>query len=90
MKTRFLLAFRLLETQDCFVCSIKCNFDLIFFKEEILILMKKWIKSSQTSRVHTKFSKSTTPRNTLCSIIFFIPNSTLDELLSDITHSSLR
>ena len=40
------MAFRMLETQNCFICVVKCNFE-IFFKEKLLIWTKFMLKSEQ-------------------------------------------
>ena len=57
----FFIPFSLLGTQNCFIFGKKFNFEILFYRK-YLNLKKNHTKSEQTSRVHTKFQSSITPR----------------------------
>ena len=62
-----------------------------YFYGKYLNLKKIHTESEQTSRVHTKFQSSITPRKKRKSKkIFLILNFTLDQLFNDTSHISLR
>ena len=84
------MAFCVSETQDCFICSMKCNFELIFLQKNlnsnknVIKIMPNITCSCKTCNLDNS------SKNTKFQKVLIIPISTLDELFNDTALISLQ